>query len=646
MSLQGSELYEFGRYRLDTQRSRLWRDGSPVPLTAKAVEMLVVLVDHHGDVVTKQQLMAKLWPDSFVEEANLAQHVFHLRKALGETAEDRNYIVTVPGKGYRFAAGVRKVAIENGAPAEAPTADYPISTLTQLPSNEINLKAAPRYSPSARRSWIAAVVAFMLVVGIAYAGWRFMHRARPENRRITLAVLPFENLTGDPAQDYLSDGLTEEMTSQLGRLDRQRLGVVAGTSIKRYGSNEREEERAIAELGVDYVLKGSVRRDSKTVRIAAHLIQTRDHTDIWVRQYDRELTSLLVLQGEIAQEIVDEIQLVLGNDRKQIVAKPRPATSPSSYEAYDLYLKGRYFWNKRTRQSLEEAIECFQQATAKDPDYARAYAGLADSYAMMSSYSFAPQNDFMPKARQAAITALRIDDSLAEAHTSLALIAENYDWDWQTAEKEYRQAIQLDPEYATAHHWYAEYLAFQGRFDEALAESERARQLDPLSLIIATDQGAILYFSRQYDRAIDKFRAVLEMEPNFPRAHLLIFAYVQEGRFAEALADLEKWRRIGDSPWTFAVEAYVYGRAGQMNKARLALTKMEQSHRDRGSDRTAMRALAYMGVDDKDAVLAMLHKALIEHSNALTVIKVDPVYDPLRSDPRFQSLLRQVRLEQ
>jgi tetratricopeptide (TPR) repeat protein len=241
---------------------------------------------------------------------------------------------------------------------------------------------------------------------------------------------------------------------------------------------------------------------------------------------------------------------------------------------------------------------------------------------------------------------LELDEGLAEAHTSLALITENYDWDWQTAEKEYRRAIQLDPNYATAHQWYAEYLAFQGRFDEAFAESERARQLDPLSLIIAADKGAILYFSRQYDRAIEQLRAVLDMEPNLQRAHIVLFAYVEKGQFADALAEIKNWRRGDDTPWTWAAEAYVYGRWGQQAQARRALEKLEQMNRHRHLDPVPMLALAYAGMNNKDEAFAWLQKAYSEHSNALTTLMVDPVYDPLRSDPRFQELLRRVGLAQ
>jgi TolB-like protein/Tfp pilus assembly protein PilF len=459
-----------------------------------------------------------------------------------------------------------------------------------------------------------------------------------------LAVLPFENLTGDAGQDYFSDGLTEEMITQLGRLDPQHLGVIARTSVMHYKHTQEQLDQIGSELGVQYVLEGSVRRDANKVRISAQLIQTKDQTHVWARQYDRELINLLVLQGEIAEEIAGGIQLTIG-DHKRIDSAHQASLSPNVYEAYDLYLKGRYFWNKRTVQGFQQAIEYFQQAIAKDPNSARAYAGLADSYALMSSFTLAPQNEFMPKARTAAQRAVELDDKLAEAHTSLALVTENYDWDWQNAEEEFRRAIQLNSNYATAHHWYAEFLAYQGRFDEAFKESERARQLDPLSLIIATDHGAILYFSRQYDRAIEQFRAVLDMEPNFPRAHLLVFAYVQKGLFADALADIEKWRRVDDAPGSWAIEAYVFGRSGRRVEALRALEKLQQSNRRQQMDPAAI-ALAYVGIDNKDEAFAWLQKAYSEHSNAITTLKVDPIYDPLRSDPRFQELLRRVGVAQ
>ena len=387
-----------------------------------------------------------------------------------------------------------------------------------------------------------------------------------------------------------------------------------------------------------------MRRDSGNVRITAQLIQTKDQTHVWAQEYDRELKDLLVLQGEIAREISDEIQVALG-EPKRIAPKEQASLSPQGLEAYDLYLRGRYFWNKRTTEGFQRAIGYFQQAIAQNPNYAPAYAGLADSYTLLSAYSLALQTEFMPKARAAALKALELDDRLAEAHTSLALITENYDWDWQTAEKEYRRAIELNPNYATAHHWYAECLTWLGRFDEALRESERARQLDPLSLIIAADNGAILYFSRQYDRAIEQFHTVLEMEPGFPRAHLVLYAYVEKGMYAEAVADIEKRAEPDDVPWKWATLAYVYGRSGQPVQARHALAKLEQLYRRQPMDPAAMLS-AYVGMGNNDQAFAWLEKAYTQHSSGLTTLKVDPGYDPLRNDPRFQDLLRRVGLAQ
>jgi tetratricopeptide (TPR) repeat protein len=320
--------------------------------------------------------------------------------------------------------------------------------------------------------------------------------------------------------------------------------------------------------------------------------------------------------------------------------------TPQAYQAYDLCLKGLYFWNKRDVPGFQQAIESFQQAIAKDPTYAPAYAGLANSYALMPGYTMAPASKYMPKAREAAVRALEIDDNLPEAHVALALILENYDWDWSSAEKEYRRAIESNPNYATAHQWYAEFLMWQGRFDEALRESENARRLDPLSLVIATDRGAIFYCSRQYDRAIEQFHSVREMDPTFARVHLVVDAYVQQGRFAEALADLDEWRRTsGDGIHIRSRLVYLYGRMGQKDKAQAEMRKLEAMNRTQSLDPVVM-TLAYVGVGDKDAALSSLEKAYAQRSNLLTALKVEPVYDPLRSDPRFQELLRHVGLAQ
>jgi TolB-like protein len=437
--------------------------------------------------------------------------------------------------------------------------------------------------------------------------------------------------------------MTDEMITQLGSLDPERMGVIARTSVMHYKHSQEQLQQIAHELGVQYVLEGTVRRDADRVRISAQLIPMSDQTHLWGRSYDRDTKDLLVLQSEIAREISGEIQTALG-ERKPIAPAPQPTLSSEGYEAYNLYLQGQFFWNKRTPEGFQEAISYFQQATAKDPGYARAYAGLADVYALLGGYTAIPATESMPKARAAALRALQLDDNLPEAHAALALIVQNYDYDWQTAEKEFKRAIELNPNYATAHHWYAEHLAWQGRFEEALRESERARQLDPVSLIVATDNAAILLYSRQYDRAIAQFTAVREMDPGFPRATLIFAPYVQKGMFAEAQNVIEKEYTAG-SPWQLANLAYIYGRAGKQAPAERELKKLLDLNQRQPVDPLVI-VPACIATGHNDQALALLEKAYELHSNGLTALKVDPVYDPLRSDPRFQNLLRQVGLAQ
>ena len=631
-----NRLYEFGPFQVDQQKLQLWRHGSIVPLPAKAAEILLVLLARSGETVTKEELMQAVWPDSYVEESNLTQNIFLLRKALGETAQDGGTIITIPGKGYRLVAEVRVVGGGEAGPAakEVPAPPEPVA-----------IAAAERPAAGRLRWWWLLAPGLVVIALVAGLVWHRQEQARrravPE--RVMLAVLPFENLTGDPAQEYFSDGMTEEMIAQLGELDPQHLGVIARTSVMHYKNGKPSLEQIGRELGVQYVLEGSVRRDADQVRITAQLIQMKDQSHLWSRRYDRELKSTLALQSEIAQQIAGEIQLALGRDRFAL-ATEAPRRASTSYEAYDLYLRGRYFWNKRTADGFEQAIHYFQQAIAKDPGYAQAYAGLADCYVLMAAYSGVPPAEFVQQARAAAQKALQLDEGIAEAHTSLALITENYDWDWPLAEKEYRRAIELNPNYATAYQWYAEYLTWLGRFDEAARESERARELDPLSLIIAADNGMIFYYSRQYDRSITKLDAVLEMDPNFSRGHMVRYAYVEKGQFAEALADVEKCRTQFGIVAYWSSMAYTLGRAGRAAEAQHALGELDGLNRTQPVSPDAF-SWAYAGMGDKDKALFWLNRAYAQRSNAMTVLKVEPAYDFLRGDPRFQDLIHRVGLD-
>ena len=643
MSQAGSQSYQFGDFRVDTDQRVLLFEDKPRPLTPKVFDTLLILVENSGRIVNKEELMSRLWPDTFVEEANLTSNIQQLRKSLGDNARHPVYIETVARRGYRFIKPVETDGLNRSVSESADLDSVSISS-PQKPDANGDVAAQTSARPLFLK-WAIGIVALVLIAGFAarYLWTRRSLQSQQPATRVMVAVLPFQNLTGDASQDYFSDGLTEEMITQLGNLDPDHLGVIARTSVMQYKNKQEPLDQIGRELQIQYVLEGSVRRESDRVRITAQLIQMKDQSHVWAREYDREVVHLLALQGEVAGEVTEEIHRTLGGSAWTRQVSPA-SSSPENYEAYELYLKGQYFFNQRSAAGFDQAIDYFEQATTKDPHYARAYAGLADCYALVGGYTERPQTDLMPKARAAAQRAVELDGNLAEAHTALALIVQNYDWDWKTAEQEFHRAIELNPNYATAHHWYAEHLTWLGRFEEAQRESERARQLDPLSLIIAADNGATLYYSRQYDRAIAKFRSVRELDPTFPRTGVIRAAYVQKGLFTDAVEEIEKWRSVyGDQPWTWSELAYVYGHSGQQSEARYALQKLLEWDQRKPVDPAAV-AWAYLGVGDTDNAFAYLEKAYVQHSAKLATLKVEPGFDPLRADPRYQDLLRRVRL--
>ena len=636
-----SQVLRFGVFEANVQARELRKHGTRVRLRGQPFYILSMLLEKPGEVVTRDEMRQKLWPaDTFVDfEHSLNSAIKKLRAVLGDSPDNSRYIETIPRVGYRFVAPVQEVPL-TGPLTGLPAAEVPAS------SSESQTRPGAQVSQWRWPRLVAGGLTLVVLAAVATFAWR---RARPRpglaGEKVVLAVLPFSNLTGDPKQEYFSDGLTEEMIAQLGQMDPDRMSVIARTSVMHYKSSSEPLLQIGSELGVQYVLEGSVRRDSGRVRITAQLVRVKDQTPVWSREYDRELAGLLTLQQEVAREIAVEMQVTLGEKPKPaatLVAKP--AVAPGSYAAYDLYLQGRYFLNKRTEEGFQRAAEYFQQAIERDPNYARAYAGLADTDGLMSTWYVGPQNELMPKGRAAALKALQLDDTLAEAHTSLALIAENYDYDWQTAEKEFKRAIHLDPGYATAHQWYAEYLSWQGRFDEALAESEKARQLDPLSIIIAADHANILYYGRQYDRALAQSRAVLNMDPRAPRApSTAIQSYVQLHKCAEAQEFIEQHPATFTQQWLPVEEAVVYGYWGRAAEAQEMLTRVEQVAWT-PEQRIAVLLVVYSALSRRDETIALLQQAVANHSNAVTSIKVDPMYDPLRSDPRFQDVLRRAGL--
>ncbi len=618
--------HKFGVFEVNLRAHELRKHGVRVRLSGQPFAILEMLLESPGEIVTREQMRAKLWnTDTFVDfEHSLNSAIKKLRAALGDSPDNSRYVETIPRLGYRFIAPVEELAKDSPhSPAAEAAGDSSQSTAEGI--------------GAWARIWPWVLGASLVAVAALAISWRSIRNAVPprvSQGRVMIAVLPFQNLTGDSGQDYFSEGLTEEMIAQLRRLNPDRLGVIASSSVARFQRGGAGLDKIQKELGVEYVVEGTVRRDADRVRVTTQLVQSKDQSTVWSREYDRSLSNLLVLQSEIAQQLSGEL-LSTFEPRKHL-ATPA-ALSPEAYQAYDLYLKGRYFWNKRTPQGFDRALECFQQSVAKDPAYARSYAGLADTYALMGSYSIVPVDSIKVKALEAARRATRLDDNLAEGHTSLAVIAQNYDWDWQTAEKEYRRAIELDPNYATAHHWYAEELSLVGRFDEALAEIERARQLDPMSLIIAADRGVILYYARRNDQAIEQLKAVLDMEPGFGRARMLENAYIEKQMFAEAFADSKAWERAGDSAWRIAIRGFLYGTTNHKEKAMESLRDLRKQYPDFAA-LAFLSSFPYLGINDKENALQCLERSLANHSIS-TSVAVEPMFDPLRDQPRFQAIL-------
>lgn len=607
--------YRFGTFQLDVQSGELRRSGVKLRLPGQSFQVLVRLLERPGEVITRDELRRLLWPaDTFVDfDEGLNAAVKKLRTTLGDSAENPRFVETLPRRGYRFLC--------------------PVTTVSAPP--EVPLAAAP-----GTRSWLRWAVAFLLVAAaVSAATVLWLRRSAADVPIRSIAVLPLRNLSSDPEEKYFSEGLTDELITRLASLPGLR--VISYTSALQYEDSHKPLSQIAKELNVEAVLEGSVLRAGGRVRITAQLIEASTDRHLWAASYEREQRDILTLQNEVTRDIADHIQLSLDPASRQRLA----VAPPLDPQAHEDYLRGRYYWSRRTAADMNAAIRHFEQAIALDPNYARAYAGLADSYAMLAAYRLAPPDEVIPKARAAALKALELDEQLPEAHTSLAVIAQNYDRDWATAEREYRRAIELDPNYATAHHWYAEFLAVQGRFDEAFAEIERARQLDPLSLIIGADRGAILYYDRQYDRSIEQFRAVLERDPGFPRAHFVVFPCVEKGDFDEAMAYINRWKREEDRTSNLMLLTMVYARSGRRAQAQRALRELEEMSRHQEPDPVSL-AEAYVALDRKQEAFASLQQAYAEHAASLINLKVSPYYDPLRSDPRFQELLRQMNLAQ
>jgi eukaryotic-like serine/threonine-protein kinase len=504
--------------------------------------------------------------------------------------------------------------------------------------------AAPLHRLPARR-WVVGTSTVLLIVLVA-GGKYLIHRSsqrlmQQQPTRMRLAVLPFTNLSGDSNEEYVSDGLTEEMISRLGMLDPKHLGVIARTSAMRYKGLKKPIDEIGRELGVDYVVEGGVRRTPQHLIITVELVQTRDQTELWAEKYGyigSDLKNLFTVQGDVASRVAQSLALELLPGQQP--GRTRPTTANS--EAYEDYIKGRYHWNQRTAEEQKKAIEYFERATQKDPGFALAYAGLADAYEVGSIAL--PPREAMPRAKEAALKALRLDEWLVEAHTALAGVRLRYEWNWPEAEKAFKRAIQLNPNYATAHHWYALGLVSQERFDEAILEIKRAQELDPLSLNISTAVGTCFYYARQYDQAIKQYNKTLEMDTNFAMGHeYLLYPYEEKGMYDEAMKEWQKALNLSGEKELAASMAGAYAESGYNGALSRYLGQLLRRSRSEFVSPMDV-ASVYARLGNKDQAMLWLGRALEERDSFLTFARVYPRFDGLHSDPRFQELVRRVGL--
>jgi TolB-like protein/DNA-binding winged helix-turn-helix (wHTH) protein/Tfp pilus assembly protein PilF len=627
----------FGAYEVSLQSGEMRKSGLRVKVQQLPMKLLEILLERPGEVITREELRSRVWPNETIGDFDQALNIAigKLRNALGDSAENPRFIETVPKRGYRFIAEVTTTDVVP-QPAESAIENLAETDLKATPDPSIEDAEA---SVPGRRRFMSRYFPFgvrltAVLVLAALAAWFFLSRAHPPIR--SLAVLPLENLSGDASQEYFADGMTDELITDLAQISALR--VISRTSVMAYKGARKPLPEIARELNVDAVVEGTVQRSGDRVRITAQLIQAPDDKHLWAESYEGNLHDSLALQEKVASAIAARIKIEL-TPREQAGLKTARVVSPEALEAY---LRGRFFWNKRTADGLTKAVGYFNDALEKDPSYAQAYAGLADSYALLGDWEYGvlPPGEAYPKAKAAAMKALELDDTLGEAHTSLAFSLDVFDWDWSGAEGEYSRAIGLSPGYATAHQWYAWHLTETGRNDEAIAEMRKAEDLDPLSLIISADTAEILLIAHQNDKAIDQSQKTIDMDPNFALAHYeLGQALVQKHSYNEAIAEFQRAIELsrGSIPCTSNL-AYAYAQSNRRDEALKILNDLKA----RPTRNPSEIALMYVGLDDKDQAMRWLEMAYDEHFNPSILLR--PAFDPLRSDPRFQNLVRRIGL--
>jgi len=644
-----ARILHFGVFEVDLKACELRKHGLRIKLPEQPFQVLVVLLEKPGEIITREELRNRLWPsDTFVDfDHGLNNAVMRLREVLGDASENPRFVETIPRRGYRFIAPVAGSV----PPPSNPELDAG-HTSVQEAASELTESATwetPSGPASVRRPYprsrlaILVVAATLVAVGLLGAAF-FRYRRVDTNqaghaRNKSLVVLPIENLSGDKDQEYFADGMTDDLIANLAKI--RSLRVISRSTAMAYKGTRKPLSQIAGELNVDAVFEGTVLRVGNRVRITAELVQVSTDRHLWAETYESQMGDILALQNRVSSAIVNEIRINLTPEDQERLAS-NPAVAP---EGYENYLKGRYYWNKRSDENLTRAIGYFEQATKQDPQYALAYAGLSDCYAIISAEIFGtmPAAEAAPKAKAAALRALEIDPKLSEAETSLATVKFNYDWDWSGAATGFAKSIQDNPSYATAYQRYSLYLMAMGRPEDSFEQINKARELDPLSISINFSLGWRFYMARQYDRAIQQLRNTLEMDPSYELPHLVLgLSYAQKGDYGLAIPELRKAVELSHgTPLMTSALANVSARSGNMAEAERLLANLS-SESKRQYVSPYYFAVVYVGLGKREEAINWLEKAFADRSNGLVFLKVEPELDDLRSNPRFVALQRKL----
>jgi TolB-like protein/DNA-binding winged helix-turn-helix (wHTH) protein len=617
----------------------LRKHGVRLKLQDQPFQLLALLLEHAGDVVTREELRQRLWPaDTFVDfDTGLNSAVKKLRDVLADSADQPRYIETIPRRGYRFIAPLVDPNPPS-VPSPAPEPELPAHGTTSYNPTGSVVTAAESFSFTRLRLLFGAAALLLLLVA-AVLLYRSTGAGGARQPAITsLAVLPLKNLSGDPTQEYLGDGMTEALIGRLSEIHNLR--VISRTTVTRFKDTRLSVPEIARTLQVDAIVEGSIIRDGSRIRVHAQLIRAATDEHFWSEAYDRELRDVLSLESDVAQSIARKVEVTITGEEHARLSSARTVDP----EAYEDYLKGRYYWNKRTADSMPKAAHYFEQAISKDPGYGAAYSGLADCNSGLAWHGFMSPSDVLPKAYAAAQKAVETDPQSAEAHASLALVL-NHEWDWSGAEVEFKRALQLNSQYADAHHWYGDYLSIQRRHDEALVEAKRALELDPLNLMIGSWVGLRYYLAHRYDGAIEQSQNTVDLDPNFAAAHLILGeSYVQQGKHKGGLDQLEKAATLsGGSPLYTAQVGVSLALAGEKKEALGIIRELQDTSGKRYVSPYGV-AQIYAALNDKGQTYKWLETAYRDRAVWMSYLAVDPVFDSIRSEEHFRDLLRRVGL--